>query len=224
VIIISYERFENLDEAKKQKIINAGFQVFAEHGYAKASVDEIVKVADISKGSLFYYFESKKNFYLYLYNYCGEQMEQQIDHPKVDGKPSYLQYTDFFERLSYIQELKTKHSADYPYMYNFMKKVVFDTSPVIRSEISMVNAKYIKERAMAFYQGLDYFKFKEGIDPLMVVQLLTWISEGCANAVVMKTRLTADATQNELDFNDILSMYCAYVDLLRRTFYKEEYL
>ncbi len=224
MIIISYERFENLDEAKKQKIINAGFQVFAEHGYAKASVDEIVKVADISKGSLFYYFESKKNFYLYLYNYCGEQMERLIDNPKVDGKPSYMQYTDFFERLSYIQEIKTKRSADYPYMYNFMKKVVFDTSPVIRSEISMVNAKYIKERAMAFYQGLDYFKFKEGIDPLMVVQLLTWISEGCANAVVMKTRLTADATQNELDFNDIMSMYRAYVDLLRRTFYKEEYL
>jgi hypothetical protein len=47
---------------------------------------------------------------------------------------------------------------------------------------------------------------------------------GCANAVVMKTRLTADATQNELDFNDIMSMYRAYVDLLRRTFYKEEYL
>lgn len=224
MIIISYESFENLEESKKQKIINAGFQVFAEHGYAKASVDEIVKAADISKGSLFYYFESKKNFYLYLYNYCGEQMERLIDHPGEDGKPGYMQYTDFFERLNRIQELKTKHSADYPHMSNFMRKVLLDSSPAIRGEISKVNAKYIKERAMAFYQGLDYSKFKDGIDPLMVVQLLTWISEGCANAVVMKYKLTGDSNRNETDFNEILVMYRAYVDMLRKNFYKEEYL
>lgn len=222
--IISYKSFENLEETKKQKIINAGFQVFAEHGYAKTSVDEIIKAADISKGSLFYYFESKKNFYLYLYNYCGEQMERLIDNPGEDGNPSYMQYTDFFERLSCIQELKMKHSADYPYMYNFMKKVVFDSSPVIRGEISKVNAKYVKERAMAFYQGLDYSKFKKGIDPMMVIQLLTWISEGCANAAVMKNKLTGDSNRNEMDFKDILVTYDAYVDMLRKNFYKEEYL
>ncbi len=224
MITISYESFENLEEAKKQKIINAGFEVFAEHGYAKASVDEIIKAADISKGSLFYYFESKKNFYLYLYHYCGEQMERLVDSPGEDGRPSYMQYTDFFERLSCIQELKAKHTADYPHMYNFMKKVVFDTSPAIRGEISKVNAKYTKERALAFFQGLDYSKFKEGIDPMMVIQLLTWISEGCANTVAMKSKLTGDTNRNDMDFSDILVMYQAYVDMLRKNFYKDEYL
>ncbi len=224
MITISYESFEKLDEIKKQKIINAGFEVFAEHGYAKASVDEIIKAADISKGSLFYYFESKKNFYLYLYNYCGEQLEQLVDSPGDDGRPTYMQYTDFFERLTCIQELKMKHSADYPHMYSFMRKVVFDSSPTIREEISKVNAKYVTERAMAFFQGLDYTKFKEGIDPMMVIQLLTWISEGCANTVAMKYKLTGDSNQSDIDFNEVLVMYHAYIDMLRKNFYKEEHL
>lgn len=222
MIIISYESFENLDEAKKQKIVNAGFQVFSEHGYAKASVDEIVKEADISKGSLFYYFESKKNFYLYLYHYCAEQMERLVDHPGEDGKPSYMQYTDFFERLSRIQESKMKCSADYPHMSNFMKKVYFDTAPAIRDEISKINAIYIRDRAMAFYQGLDFSKFKKGIDPMMVIQLLTWVSEGCANTVAMNNKL--NGASNDIDFNEVLTMYYAYVDMLRKYFYKEEYL
>ncbi len=223
MITISYESFENLEEAKKQKIINAGFLVFAEYGYAKASVDEIVKAAEISKGSLFYYFESKKNFYLYLYNYCGSQLEKLVDSPGSDGRPTYMQYTDFFERLNCIQELKTRHFADYPQMYNFMKKVVFNSSPAIRDEISKVNSKYIEERGMLFFQGLDYSNFKEGINPMMVIQLITWISEGCANTIIMKNKL-AGKSDNSIDFNEVLVMYRAYIDMLRKNFYKEEKL
>ncbi|MHB8130331.1 MAG: TetR/AcrR family transcriptional regulator [Mobilitalea sp.] len=205
-------------------IINAGFMVFAEYGYSKASVDEIVKEANISKGSLFYYFESKKNFFLYLYEYCGEQLEKIVDCPGVDSLPSYLIYTDFFERLNAVQELKMKHSGDYPHMYNYMKKAVFDTAPAVKEGISQINELYTKERAMAFFQGLDYYKFKEGIDPMMVIQLVTWCSEGCANQVLQKEKINPSGGNVSNSFEEVIKLYHTYIQLFRNNFYKEEYL
>lgn len=198
--------------------------VFAEYGYAKASVDEIVKTAEISKGSLFYYFKSKKNFYVYLYKYSGEQLEHLVDFPGPDGRPAYMVYDDFFDRLNAIHLLKTKHSAEYPHMYNYMKKAALDTSQAIREEISKINQKYSKERAMLFFQGLNYAKFKEGIDPMMIIQLLTWTSEGCMNQIALKNRLNPSLENPTIDFNEIVQLYLSYVELFRKNFYREEYL
>ena len=82
-----YESFENLNESKKQTILNAGFRIFGEYGYDKASIEAIVREAGISKGSLFYYFGSKKNFFLYLYEYSATIMKQLVDIPGDGGIP-----------------------------------------------------------------------------------------------------------------------------------------
>jgi TetR/AcrR family transcriptional regulator len=221
---IPYESFEKLEDSKKQKIINAGFMVFSEHGYAKTSVDEIVKAAEISKGSLFYYFGSKLNFYLYLYQYCGEQLERMVDSHGDDGRPSYMAYDDFFERMNYIGMLKSKHFAEHPHMYSFMKKAILDSSKIIRDETARINLKYIKEKSMHFFQGINYSKFKEGIDPMMVLQLLTWTSEGCANQIALKYNTNSSSESSSIYFDEVVHLYLSYVELFRRNFYKEEYL
>ncbi len=187
-------------------------------------MDEIVKEAEISKGSLFYYFETKQNFYMYLYEYSGEQLEKLVDSPGPDGKPTYMKYTDFFERLKAIQLLKMEHSYAYPYMYNYMKKAVFDTAPSIREQIISVNNKYTRERAMLFFEGLDYSKFKDGIDPMMVIQLLTWTSEGCVNQIMQKELLKTGSKNPTPDFNEVVQLYFTYVEMFRKNFYKVEFI
>lgn len=219
-----YESFENLEESKKQIIIDAGFKVFGEDGFKKASVEQIVAEAGISKGSLFYYFGSKKNYYLYLYEYCTHKMKQLIDDPGDDGLPAYLNKTDFFERLEHVQMLKRICAMKYPHMFTFMKRTITETSPEVRSEIQAYNQLITKERTTDFYYNLDHDKFKEGIDPRMVLQLLTWVSEGCANMVIMKQKQSPASEQLSYDFDEIISIYQTYVKLLRDNFYKEEYL
>ena len=44
-------RFENLAEEKKEKIIEAAIEEFIERGYERASINSIIKMADISRGS-----------------------------------------------------------------------------------------------------------------------------------------------------------------------------
>ncbi|MDF2537815.1 MAG: TetR family transcriptional regulator [Herbinix sp.] len=224
VKIIGYDSFENIDEEKRQTIINAGFKVFGKNGYKKASVDEIIQEAKISKGSLFYYFGSKKNFYLYLYEFSGEQMKLLVDHPGEDNQPTYLKYTDFFERVNAIQLIKMKHSSEFPNMYSFMKRAVFDDEPEIKEGMAKINQRFTSERILLFFKGIDFYKFKDGIDPKMVIQLISWCSEGCANQIQLRDRNNPASSQAQPDFQEIFQLFQSYLELFRSNFYKEEYL
>ena len=72
------ERFFELTEEKQLRIINAGFEVFAQNEYKRASTDEIGRLSDISKGLLFYYFHNKKSFYLFLFDYAFDRLTKYV--------------------------------------------------------------------------------------------------------------------------------------------------
>ena len=64
---MNLEKFDNLEKEKKERILESAMAEFNIHGYTGASTNNIVKNAEISKGSLFNYFENKdKDFPLIL--------------------------------------------------------------------------------------------------------------------------------------------------------------
>jgi AcrR family transcriptional regulator len=50
----------------KEKLIKAGFFEFSRYGYFGANMERIAKKARVNKAMIFYYFGSKKGFYLEL--------------------------------------------------------------------------------------------------------------------------------------------------------------
>ncbi len=63
---MSLDTFLRLGEDKRNMIIENSLLEFSSKGYQDANTDNIIKACNISKGSLFHYFGSKKNLYLYL--------------------------------------------------------------------------------------------------------------------------------------------------------------
>ena len=68
-------KFLNLHKEKQQRILNAALNEFANKGFDRASTNEIVKSAGISKGLLFHYFNNKKDFSSFCLNIVYEQYE-----------------------------------------------------------------------------------------------------------------------------------------------------
>ena len=50
----------------KEKIIKAAIKVFSAEDYDSASMDEIARVARLTKPMIYYHFKNKKDLYLYL--------------------------------------------------------------------------------------------------------------------------------------------------------------
>ena len=70
--------FLNLAETKKQALLDACFEEFALNNYDKASITHIVKKLGIAKGSIYQYFENKKDLYFYLIDYGTELRFQNV--------------------------------------------------------------------------------------------------------------------------------------------------
>ena len=77
------ERFYRLSEEKQQLIYEAAKKEFARVPYEKASINQIVKNADISRGSFYTYFEDKEDAmkyvmeenYMQMRNVCEDALD-----------------------------------------------------------------------------------------------------------------------------------------------------
>jgi Transcriptional regulator len=66
------ETFLNLNEEKQEKIIRAAIGEFSRHGFEKANVGDIAKNAGVAKGSMYQYFENKRELFLYSFKWSLE--------------------------------------------------------------------------------------------------------------------------------------------------------
>ncbi len=67
------QTFFNLPPDKRQRIINVALEEFAARPYSKASLSNIVARAGIAKGSMYQYFEDKKDLYTYLFDLAAQE-------------------------------------------------------------------------------------------------------------------------------------------------------
>jgi AcrR family transcriptional regulator len=201
------EKFLNLSPEKQDRIINAALTVFGKYGYKKASVDEIVKAAGISKGLIFHYFGSKKNLYRELYEYCLSAVTKQLLET-VD--PSE---TDFFAMLEKNTEAKLNILKQHPSMYDFLLKTYFEPEEGVPGAMSSENA-IPSDAFKEFFKYADTSKFKEGISMDKALNILLWCSNGF---------MQMKGIDSAMDPEKALSEFSGYLSLLRFAFYKEEY-
>ena len=73
------EKFAEMREKSRNHIIAKAMEVFAEHGYYKASIEMIAKAAGISKGLTYNYFKSKdellESVFMEGFKFFDEMME-----------------------------------------------------------------------------------------------------------------------------------------------------
>ena len=99
---MNIEKFEQQDREKQSKIIEAGITEFSKKSYSDASTDKIIQSAGISKGLLFYYFESKRNFYIY----CLSQALERIIEPTniVEGDFYHILFSTMNQKMQLCQQ------------------------------------------------------------------------------------------------------------------------
>ncbi len=113
------DSFEKLEQEKQDKIIRAALSIFADKGYKDASTNKIVEAAEISKGTLFYYFKNKKGLYYYLIDYALEIIQNEY--------MVYIDYTttDFIQRMSNNSKAKYRYYQEHPEVNSFLSTVLY---------------------------------------------------------------------------------------------------
>ncbi|MCR3921966.1 MAG: TetR/AcrR family transcriptional regulator [Firmicutes bacterium] len=93
------ETFYNLKDDKKQKIFAAAVQEFSSSRFNEASINQIIKHAEISRGSFYQYFNDKEDIYLYMISEIGKEKLAVINEarrlePDADFFQAFLHMTE----------------------------------------------------------------------------------------------------------------------------------
>lgn len=111
------ERFYRLPEAKKHVIRQAAIKEFARVPFEKASINQIIQNADISRGSFYTYFEDKQDVVRYIFEDNASQIKDCCEKKleKNDG--------DFFGMLEWLFEFTIQKLTESREMVEVVKHV-----------------------------------------------------------------------------------------------------
>lgn len=71
--------FIRLDEDKKERVMRAAIGEFQARGYEGVKIEDIAQNAGVAKGSIYQYFEDKKDLFLYSVTWTIEYFMKMID-------------------------------------------------------------------------------------------------------------------------------------------------
>jgi len=92
-------------ESTKDKIIEAAATIINEKGFNNTGIQEILRAADVPKGSFYFYFRSKEDFGLELVDYYMHFLKEKlVKHLKSSERSHLNRLRNFFNAALEIQK------------------------------------------------------------------------------------------------------------------------
>ncbi|HBY32382.1 MAG TPA: TetR/AcrR family transcriptional regulator [Clostridiales bacterium] len=199
------EKFYQLPEEKQNRILNAGFRVFANNSYRKSPMNEIAAEAGISKSLLFFYFKNKKELYLFLMETAEKLTRQYVT------RAGCYQEKDIFEMMYKGLLAKTEMMRKYPDMSAFALKAYYEDDEEVKGELVKIIEPYSKLQTNTTLPKLDPSLFKEGIDLKMMYQDIYLASEGYLYQMQHK---------GPIDIDKVVADYRGLIDFWKKMYLK----
>jgi Transcriptional regulator len=200
----------DLDEQRRNAILNASLKEFAARGFDAASTNIIAKEAGISKALMFHYVNSKKEIFLFTYDYFTDLMDKEYF-----GLMNFKE-TDIFERLHQSYLLQIKLLIRYPWIFELNKLSAATQSDDINHELEVRKQKKQTSCYTQLSDGIDVTKFRQGLDIEMCKQFIYWSNNGFLQQLLNDIR---NSNNSEADYESILTKLNGYFDELKKIFY-----
>ena len=203
------ENFLALPKEKQDRIVDAALAAFGSNGYKKTSINDIAKTAGTSKAAIFHYFGTKQALYFYLIDLCVTLLKSEIND-KFDGG-----VTDFFEKVKLAASIKIAVLKKHPSLFSFLNSMYFDNDEEVKPHVKSLLADSQNYGYGFITDGVDASKFKDGIDPKVVLKMLIRLEEGA---------LSEMPNLKDADIDGITDDFYEYMNLIKDNFYKDEFL
>jgi len=147
--------FNHLPEDKKERILNAAVKEFGLRNVLDANLSSIVKDAKIARGSIYQYFTTKEDLYIYVFDTLRGRRSEYV-------KPAL----ELYKNAPFLEFFKTFYLRDSEFLLmnpahiELGKQLYGCSSPISQGLIRQIQNKY-KEM---FLIGIEYDKYRGIID------------------------------------------------------------
>lgn len=213
------EKFYNIPIEKQNIIINACLAEFSINGYNKTSMNDIAKSAGISKASLFYYFDTKKDLYLYLYEFCYEnylrELEKMINYKNKDFFDLFLEHQhkriklmkrhpEMFLFINKFESIETEDLSKqvdiskllhrHPELFTLTNGFNSNDNEELNDDLKQLRKDFVNNLIDSIIKNSDMSKFKENVDINILLDIMKWVING-----YMQRLITNNFMDVELD-------------------------
>lgn len=174
---------KHLTEAERRgQILRAARAVFIEKGYLAARVEDVAARAGLSKGAVYFYFQSKRDLLLALVQEEHETTYSFLESAEADFRPAAIKLLDLGKKyLDYFAGLKS------PPRFFLMMCEQGIRDEEIREELTAVHRRFVDAATLILAQGQSEGAFRKG-DPAAMAQLLKAIIDGLAGEAAIGIR------------------------------------
>jgi AcrR family transcriptional regulator len=159
------QQIEEIRKERKQAIMDTALEVFAEHGYASASISMIAQKAGVSKGLMYNYFKSKEELLTTIMHEGIDEIFAYID-PNRDG---VLTREEFEYLIDGIFDLMKEKTSFYKLYFALVMQPT--VSKLFIEKLNETFAPMIK-------MFVDYYKKKGAANPLAEAILIGALFDG----------------------------------------------
>ena len=149
----------NLQDIRKDQIMNAAQVVVASKGYDQARMDDIVEKAQLSKGAIYWYYKSKKDIYLSLIDYWFNEYSAGVLKSLEDKDSSSEQLKSLFE---YFVDQFDQNPDTFKIMVEFWRTSGLDMD--FNNKLQEIYSQFLEYIIDIIKNGIEIGEFKE-VDP-----------------------------------------------------------
>lgn len=204
----TYQHIDITNE-KVQRIITSAYKIFSSNDFEKASTNNIVKDANVSRGLLYHYFVDKQDLFDFLVDYTLRLIAEKVKS-KIE-----LNQQDILERMRDALIVKIEVFNMYPHLLSFLYK--YKEKLIEENVQRRMDELYpgIKEYFYTF--NIDDSKLKEGIDKDKMLNVIRWTLKGAFEEYMDVNKAEEDGVKGE----GIIKRCDDYITFLRSQFFIE---
>ena len=169
------QTFFNLPQEKRETILNAAVDEFAEYGLENASTNRIVKNSGIAKGSFYQYFEDKQDVFMYLLSVVERE---KIEFFKSKHPPS--NNMDTFQYFRWMNKTGIEFSSAYPRITQAMSRVMFGEGLYYGKTFAYIRERTVKALREMIEQAME----RGEVDPSVDVDLAVMVMDTWSNVII----------------------------------------
>ncbi len=146
----------DLASERKTQIINATIECITRYGYNNFSMQDVARVADVSKGIIHYYFLNKEDLMMTVLDHVSTDIENLLHSGDVNSDP-ITRLSNVIWMCSSIVQNKREY-----YRINMDFWTQIDQKEKVRQEIASHYAKFRNSIAVIIQQGITQGVFRKG--------------------------------------------------------------
>jgi TetR/AcrR family acrAB operon transcriptional repressor len=174
----------------REAILNSCLQLFARHGVAGTSVDDIARAAGITKGAVYWHFASKDELFQVILDRIRERWHgavlQRLSKKALPSERVEVLFDGYLELFTHTPDICL-----------FMQRVLLENDETFSPQIGRVFTQTARFLAKIFDEGKATGAFRRDVDGTAMGHLVLGAISGATQQCVANPSLTLKALLSE---------------------------